>query len=167
MSRWKSHTALFSLQLNVHPLRWAPQSMQCRVFFSGTCRNCYIIFYLQERSQGNQLPIVLWSTSQLRLLSFLHLCHAALCQTELLFSLNNLIFLFLFLSLSFLSLALYPSVTNAYPLEGFSLHHLTTLSVFKSKRGIRENHKLTLALTSIQMKFSTMKWYNFWGFFSA
>lgn len=109
MSRWKSHTALFSLQQNVHPLRLAPPRKQCRfiLFFSGTCRNCYIILYLQGRSQGNQLPIMLWSTSQPRLLSCQHLRHAALCQTELLFSLNNLIDeFFLFLSLSLLSLSL-------------------------------------------------------------
>lgn len=84
MSRWKSCTALFSLQQNVRPLRLAPPS-------SMQCRKCYVLLYLQGRSQGNRLPIMLWSASQPRLLSCQHLCHAALRQLELLLSLNNLI----------------------------------------------------------------------------
>lgn len=62
MSRWKSCTALFSLQQNVRPLRLAPLSgTRCRriLFFSGACRKCYMILYLQGRSQGNRLPIML------------------------------------------------------------------------------------------------------------
>lgn len=118
----KSSTALFSLQPNVRSVPAPLSIFSAELFFlSRTCRNCYIIHCLQERSQGNQLNHALkcFSASSCP-------CHSALCQTELLFSLNNL---------TDESprhpptLALYSSVTNTYALGGLSLHHLTTLSV--------------------------------------
>lgn len=61
--------------------------------------------YLQGRSRGNRLPITLWSASQTRRLSCRHLLRAALFQTQLLLSHNNLIEeFFLFLSLPLYSL---------------------------------------------------------------
>lgn len=129
----------------------------CRLFSVGLAEMVTLYFYLQ----GGEVKGISYQSRFEVLLSlgfFLASTrrHAALCQTELLFSLNNLNDeFFLFLLLSFLSLALYSSVTNAYPLGGFSLHHLTTLSVFESRRGIRENHRLTPALTCIQMKHLT------------
>lgn len=51
-----------------------------------------------------------------------------------------------------LSCSLTPSVTNAYPLGGYSLHHLTSALSTKSEGRKGRNHGLALALISILMK---------------
>lgn len=106
-----------------------------------------------ERSPGNPF-------TNHALKNLLGLCsplsHAALCQTELLFSLYNLIDEILpFLLLS--SRARDSSVTNAYPLGGvfFLASSDNPLGVQEQERYERGYHWLTPALTSVQMKYLT------------
>lgn len=64
------------------------------------------------------------------------------------------------------SLVLCSSVTNAYPLRGFSLHHLTFCIVLKSNRGLWETHRRRFALKTIQIKYLSEEMFYFLRGFS-
>lgn len=155
MSRWKSCTTLFSFQQTVRPLRLAPlSSMQCTLFlfffFSVALAESVTLYFICSREvkgigYQSRFEVVLSLSS-----------FAGTCTMLLSVSLNCSFLLITSLTSSFssscslFSLFLEPSVTNAYPLVGLSLHHLTTFSVFKSKgrirRGIIDLHLSSQAL---------------------
>lgn len=130
LSWWESCIGLCGSQQNVRRLRRAPPSIrrECSAVIFFFSWSGYIILYLQEKSQGNQLLIVLFSPSQP---ATPFASHRAMLPSV---KLNCSFHLITLLSTS-ISLALCSSVTNAYPFGGFSLDLLRDpLSVFVSEK---------------------------------